>query len=47
MDLLEKSKRVLGGITKLLTQSLRYLLLLKHICYTRGGGGGGGGKKKH
>ena len=29
MDLLEKNKRVLGGITQLLTTSLHYLLLLK------------------
>ena len=38
MDLLEKSKQVLAGITQLLTTSLRYLLLFKNICYT--------GKKK-
>ena len=35
MDILEKSKLVLGGITQLLTTSLRYLLLFKNICYTR------------
>ena len=35
MDLLEKSKQVLAGITQLLTTSLRYLLLFKNICYTR------------
>ena len=29
MDLLEKNKQVLGGITQLLTTSLHYLLLLK------------------
>ena len=29
MDLLEKNKRVLGGITQLLTTTLHYLLLLK------------------
>ena len=35
MDLLEKNKRVLGGITQLLTSSLHYLLLFKNVCYTR------------
>ena len=35
MDILEKSKLVLGEITQLLTTYLRYLLLFKNICYTR------------
>ena len=35
MDLLEKNKRVLGGITQLLTTSLHYLLLFKKIFVTQ------------
>ena len=35
MDVLEKNKRVLGGITQLLTTSLHYSLLFKSICYIR------------
>ena len=35
MDLMEMNKRVLCGITQLLTTSLPYLLLFKNTCYIR------------